>query len=62
MPFFTSTVLSPLKTTRIYTSPDSASFFRRKLLTLVSINVPNRVVGSRFAVNLFSTRLELRFL
>ena len=60
IPPFTSTFLSPLKTTRIYTSPDSASFFRKKLLTLVSINVPNRVTCNRFAVNLFSIRLVWR--
>ena len=54
MPGFTSTILSELATTRIATSPAPASFFLRKLLTLVSIYVPSFVTGNRFALNLFS--------
>lgn len=54
MPGFTSTILSELATTRIATSPAPASFFLRKLLTLVSIYVPSFVTGNRFALNLLS--------
>lgn len=56
MPGLTSTTLSLEATTRIATSPAPASFFLRKLLTRVSIYVPNFVTGSRFALNLLSLR------